>query len=57
MIIFYGKYDETSGETALDKRAVVCDSKTFEHDRTHDSILSDRKAFSGFNETLNKEIR
>ncbi|MHB8138756.1 MAG: hypothetical protein ACYDGO_10290 [Smithellaceae bacterium] len=57
VIIFFRKCNETYKEPALDKHAVACDNKTFEHDHTHDSILSDSKVFSGFSEILSKEIR
>ena len=52
----YGKKDTLSGNKAIDERVLACASKSYEFDCTHDSILSDRKAFTQFKTILEKEL-
>lgn len=55
--LFFGKYDKTSREQALDSR-VYSDAKgIFGFNTDHDGILSDAESFSKFNEILiNKSL-
>ena len=52
----YGKNDALAGNKATDERALACATKSFGFNCTHDSILSDRKAFAQFNAILEKEL-
>ncbi len=54
--LFFGKYDKTSKNRALDSRVYKDAKGIFGFNTDHDSILIDKDSLNKFNEILNKKI-